>query len=230
MRSANSNSSRGTPRDIFFTLESNTLMVDSLVVIQSGATAYDLQGRIRGTLDMPLCTEGVAAAEQTAESLLKTASSRGPMAALYTAATSCAVETARIIGGVVGLTPRRVAGLDNLDQGLWQGMLVDEIRRRQPKLSRQWQENPWSVSPPDGELVADACDRVEAALERMLKRHAGGRVGLVVPRPLDQVVRWLTGGEAIGDLWTQDAATASASEIAMAEQWASAAVLEKIRN
>ena len=100
----------------------------------------------------------------------------------------------------------------------------------QPKLSRQWQENPWSVSPPDGELVAEASERVEAALERLLKRHAGGRVGLVVPRPLDQVVRWLTGGESIGDLWTQDAATASISEISMAEQWASGGSLEKIRS
>ncbi len=205
-------------------------MVDSLVVIQSGATAYDLQGRIRGTLDMPLCTEGVAAAERAAEGLRQAATDRGPMTALYSATTLCAIETSRIIGGALGLKPRRIAGLDNLDQGLWQGMRVDEIRQRQPKLSRQWQENPWSVSPPDGELVAEASERVEAALERLLKRHAGGRVGLVVPRPLDQVVRWLTGGESIGDLWTLDAATASISEISMAEQWASGGSLEKIRS
>jgi len=35
-------------------------MADSLVVIRSGATEYDLQGRIRGRLSIPLSAAGIA--------------------------------------------------------------------------------------------------------------------------------------------------------------------------
>jgi len=122
-------------------------MADSLVVIRSGATDYDLQGRIRGTLEMPLCAEGVAEAHAAAAAC----STGEPLAVLYTSPASCAVETSRIIGRALDVRPRRVEGLGNFDQGLWQGMLVDDIRRKQPRLYRQWQDNPWAVAPPEGE-------------------------------------------------------------------------------
>ena len=105
-------------------------MADFLVVIRSGATDYDLQGRIRGTLDIPLCEEGAAAAARVAADLAA-ASATKPITAIHAAPTACAEETARIVGQALGLQPRPVPGLENLDQGLWQGMLVDDIRRKQ---------------------------------------------------------------------------------------------------
>jgi broad specificity phosphatase PhoE len=203
-------------------------MADFLVVIRSGTTDYDLQGRIRGTLDIPLSPEGAAAAERDAAALAA-ASAGQPIDALYASATASAAETARIVGRALGLRPRAAAGLENLDQGLWQGMLVDDIRRKQPRLYRQWQDNPWSVSPPEGELLEDACGRVEDALVRILKRHADGRVAVVVPSPLDQIVRWLVAGESIGDLWSY-AAERGVTELPLAAQWRTPAVLEKIRS
>ncbi|NBW95290.1 MAG: hypothetical protein EBR28_00805 [Planctomycetia bacterium] len=41
-------------------------MAESLVVIRSGTTDYELQGRIRGTLDIPLAPEGLADARAAA--------------------------------------------------------------------------------------------------------------------------------------------------------------------
>jgi broad specificity phosphatase PhoE len=204
-------------------------MADFLVVIRSGATDYDLQGRIRGTLDIPLCEEGIAGASRMAADLAAASATR-PITAIYTAPASCAVETARIVGQALALHSRTTPGLENLDQGLWQGMLVEDIRRKQPRLYRQWQDNPWSVSPPEGELLEDACGRVEDALVKLLKRHAGGRVALVVPPPLDQVVRWLVAGESIGDLWSSGSPESGVAELPLAAQWRTPKVLEKIRS
>ena len=39
-------------------------MAETLVVIRAGATDYEMQGRIRGTLDVPLCEQGIEEAEQ----------------------------------------------------------------------------------------------------------------------------------------------------------------------
>jgi len=191
------------------------LIPDSLIMIRSGATDYELQGRIRGAVDIPLCGAGVTEAEQTA-SLLLTA----PPVAIYSSEELSAVETSHIIGRALGLRPRTLPNLQNLDLGLWQGMLVEDIRRKQPRLSRQWLDNPWAIAPPDGELVEEACERVEAALERLLRRHADGRVALVVPAPLDRIVRWLVAGEAMGDLWTRDPRPEPLTELPVAAQWA----------
>lgn len=189
-------------------------MADSLVVIRAGTTDYDLQGRIRGTLDMPLAPEGVAEAMAAAASLAAT-----PLDAVYVAPERASRETAGHVARAVGLRPRPLDGLANFDQGLWQGMLVEEIRIKQPRVYRQWQDNPWAVSPPEGELLEEACGRVEAALERIQRRHPAGRIAIVVPPPLDQLVRWLAAGIAIDDLWSRGAADQAVVELPLAAQW-----------
>jgi broad specificity phosphatase PhoE len=187
---------------------------DHLIVIRSGATDYDRQGRIRGTLDIPLCDVGRADAARAGELLAADTPD-----ALYTSGSACAIETSRIVGAASGLRPRRIADLHNLDQGLWQGMLVDEIRRKQPRLHRQWQDNPWAVAPPEGELLEEACERVEVALEKLVRRHPAGRVALVVPQPLDRIVGWLVSGKSMGDLWHIDGERPPVDVLSVAAQW-----------
>ncbi|NCA11464.1 histidine phosphatase family protein [bacterium] len=199
-------------------------MAASLVVVRSGLTDYDLQGRIRGTLDVPICAEGLAEAAAAAAAVVVARPS-----ALYSAPDGCSVETSRHIAQACGLRPRRLAGLANLDQGLWQGMLVDELRVKQPRLYRQWQDNPWAVSPPEGELLEDACGRVEAALEPLLRSRSAGRVAVVVPAPLDQLVRWLVGGESLGDLWARGPAEGLVVELPLTSQWRRSTVPENAR-
>jgi len=183
-------------------------MADLLVVIRTGPTDYDLQGRIRGNLDIPLAPAGVAAAGASGRDLAAV-----PPSALYTSPTRCAVETADLIGATLGLVPRRVPLLVGLDLGLWQGMLVSEIRRRQPRLSRLWEEDPWRVVPPDGEPLAAARDRISQAIGKIVARHAGERVAVVVPQPLDRIIVALMTGEPAGDLWEISASGTAAVEV-----------------
>jgi len=189
-------------------------MPDHLILVRAGASDYDEQGRIRGTLAMPLSAAGVAEAREAAALL-----AAAPPATLYASPDACARETARVVAAACSLRPRRLADLVNLDQGLWQGMLVDEIRSKQPRLYRQWQDNPWSVAPPEGELLEDACLRVEAALEVLARRHPAGRIALVVPQPLDQIVRWIVSGESMGDLWGGTPQRPPVAEFPLAAQW-----------
>lgn len=189
-------------------------MPDHLIVIRAGATDYDLQERIRGTLDMPLSAAGAAAAARAGEQL-----ATAPPAAIYASADETAEETARIIAAACGVRPKQPPNLGNVDMGLWQGRLVDEIRDTQPRLHRQWQDNPWSVAPPEGELLEEACERVEAALEKIFKRHPTGSIAVVVPRPLDAIVTWLVSGRSMGDLWRFDADAELVDVLPVAAQW-----------
>lgn len=175
-------------------------MADSLVVVRSGATAFDLDGRVKGTLDLPLCEEGRREAHLVAVEV-----ARHRPKALLCASSRCAEETAGILGAHLGLRPRAVAGLTNLDLGLWTGLTVDELRQRRPRIHRLWQEQPWGVTPPDGETLEAACDRVREVMERLVRKTPSGCLALVAPDPLTRIIQWLAAGRPLGDLWQRPA-------------------------
>jgi probable phosphoglycerate mutase len=107
------------------------------------------------------------------------------------------------------LKVKTVEKLQNLNQGLWQGMLVSDVKAKQPKVYRQWQEQPETVCPPQGETLSAAKQRVSAALAKLVKKHKADRmVAIVVPEPLASVVRNVMRNEDWGDLWQSSTETA----------------------
>ena len=89
---------------------------------------------------------------------------------------------------------KRLSNMQNLDHGLWQGMLVEEVRLKQPKVYRQWQEQPDCICPPEGEMLSEARGRVQAAMSKILKKHRSGTIAPGGPRAAGQpgpVLFWL---------------------------------------
>jgi phosphoserine phosphatase len=167
-----------------------------IVLIRPGSTDYDVQDRVQGSLDMPLNERGVAEAAETAEQL------RGKgIETLYTPNSQPSMQTADAIAKTLGIKMKKLLKLQNLNMGLWQGMLVEEIRHKQPKAYRQWQEQPENVCPPEGEMLAAADDRVRATLLKLLKRNKEGVLGLVLPEPLLSLARRFLAHAELGDLW-----------------------------
>lgn len=167
-----------------------------IVLIRPGATDYDQQGRIQGILDVPLCDQGAHEVVRVSEEL----KDQG-LEVIYASDCERAMQTAEAIGQALGVKVKTLDNMQNLDHGLWQGMLVEEVRRKQPKVYRQWQEQPGSVCPPEGEMLSEAQQRVRNAVGRLLRKHKQGKVGLVVPEPLASVVRCHLAQAEVGDLW-----------------------------
>jgi len=167
-----------------------------VVLIRPGSTDYDQQGRIQGTLDVPLNEQGSAEVARLIEGIrdLK-------LEAIYAANCLPALQTAEAIAKALGLKLRKLDRMHNLDHGLWQGMLIDEVRLKHPKVYRQWQETPDYICPPKGEMLQQAEDRVRNTMAKLLKRHKGGAIGLVVPEPLASVARRFVSRGELGDLW-----------------------------
>jgi broad specificity phosphatase PhoE len=157
------------------------------LLIRSGTTLYDEQNRVQGTLDVPLSERGRAEAARLAESL-PAACDATPLRALYCGPGESVVRTAEIVGKALGLRPRRIDDLRNLDQGLWQGLQLEEIKRRNTRLFRQWIEDPMTICPPQGETIEDAMERLKAALKPLFRRHQEETFGLVVGEPLARLV------------------------------------------
>ena len=160
----------------------------TILLIRSGVTEYDSQGRIQGTLDVPLCEEGRRQAEAAADDLLSRSAS---VAALYAGPCLSAQQTAEIVGEKLHLKPKTIDRLHNLNQGLWQGMLFDDVKSKQPKVYRQWQDRPDTVCPPEGETLQEAAERVKKSLAKLTKKHKTGTIALVLSQPLASVLRSL---------------------------------------
>ena len=168
----------------------------TIVLIRPGSTDYDVQQRIQGSLDIPLNEQGVEEAGQTAEQL------RGlGLEVVYAPASQPSLETAEIIAKSLDIKRKKLDRLHNLDHGLWQGMLVKDVKRKQPKVYRRWQEQPENVCPPEGEMLGDADERVRAAVVKIMKRCKEGVVGLVLPEPLFSLARRFITHCELGDLW-----------------------------
>ncbi|MEN6407929.1 MAG: histidine phosphatase family protein [Thermoguttaceae bacterium] len=167
-----------------------------IVLIRPGSTDYDVQQRIQGSLDIPLNEQGVEEVAQTAVELRHAA-----IEVVYAPVSQPSQQTAAILAKALNAKQKKIDRLPNLNQGLWQGMLVEDVRHKQPKVYRQWQEQPENVCPPEGEMLSEADDRLRTALVKLFKRHKEGVIGLVLPEPLLSLARrFLTHGE-LGDLW-----------------------------
>jgi broad specificity phosphatase PhoE len=158
-----------------------------VVLIRPGATSYDEQNRVQGILDIPLSERGRGEVSQMADELVRSlAGSR--LAALYCGPCENVIRTAELVGKTMGLRPKRIDDLRNLDHGLWQGLQIDEIRRRNTRVFRQWIEDPATICPPQGETVGSAMERIKIAFRPLLRRHPREPIGVVVGEPLGRMV------------------------------------------
>ena len=167
-----------------------------IVLIRPGSTDYDVQERILGSLDIPLNERGLAEVAATVEQVRD----KG-MEMIFAPVSQPSLQTAEVIAKALKIKLKKVERLENLNQGLWQGMLVEDVRHKQPKVYRQWQEQPENVCPPDGEMLGQADDRVRNAIVKLLKRRKEGVIGLVLPEPLLSLARRFITHGALGDLW-----------------------------
>jgi len=167
-----------------------------IVLFRPGATDFDQQGRIKGTLDIPLNAEGSLQVARTAHELRDEG-----IGVIYCSPCRAAEQTAEILGANWRVRVKRVPGLRNLNHGLWQGKLIAELKDNQRKVYRQWQEQPETVCPPEGEMLKSARARISHSLEKLVRKHRSGVVGIVVPEPLATLVRAYLEKSAVGDLW-----------------------------
>ncbi len=167
-----------------------------IVLIRPGATDYDEQGRILGTLDIPLNEQGVRDVERVIGEVRPL-----QIAAIYCGPCQPAAESATAIAEALDVKLKKIDNLRNIDHGLWQGMLIEDVKRKQPKVYRQWREQPGIICPPQGEMLRAAQERVHTALTKILKKHKEGTIALVVPDPLAGVIQGELSKREIGDFW-----------------------------
>ncbi|MEL6107478.1 MAG: histidine phosphatase family protein [Planctomycetota bacterium] len=184
-----------------------------VLLVRPGATDFDEQGRMKGSLDMPLSPLGVEQAQTLAEELAEY-----QIKTIFTAPCESARETSERLAEQWRSAGREakikvIEAFRNIDHGLWHGKLIDEVRRNHPKVYRQGAEHPEEFCPPGGESLVEAKARVLKALRKCVKKARDETAVLVIPDPLATVVQSLLSGDDLTSVWNSETDSATWSMI-----------------
>ncbi|MDB4875966.1 MAG: cobT [Gemmatimonadetes bacterium] len=140
----------------------------SIYLIRHGETDWNALERCQGTLDIPLNARGVGQAEALRHALRDVA-----FDAAYTSPLTRARQTAACVLRDTGVRPVAVPELHEMSYGTYQGLAPNDWRAGD---AAQWELDPWSVTFPDGESLADVHRRATPLLDRIVGAHRGETV------------------------------------------------------
>ena len=173
-----------------------------LILVGQGRTQWDEESRLQGTVDLPLSPRG----RKQVSSLARKLHAFGPKG-IVSGTGETLTETSRILARQFRCRMRTYEQLNELNHGLWEGMLHREIEERHPHVYRSWCTNPQSVCPPMGESVAEMLERVGEVLER-LRRRQSNTIVMVLPRMVRVAAQALLTGVTLETLWSNRPARA----------------------
>lgn len=142
--------------------------------LRHGETEWNAEGRFCGRTDVPLSDVGRRQAR-----LLALRSKSILVDALYSSPLQRALETARLIGEVIGREPVADQRLTELNYGAWEGLTLEEIERAGPAIYQAWKRDPGNLAPPEGESGVELVERVMPFLGDVALRHPNGNVMVV---------------------------------------------------
>src|SRR4030042_6242033 len=140
--------------------------MSQLILVRHGQTDWNKQNRVQGALDIPLNDEGIREAQKISEEL-----SKFKIDNIYSSPASCSFSTATEIALPHNLTVKKCDEFSELNQAVWQGLLLDDIKKRYKRQYNLWKTSPTSARFPRGESLRGAYDRAVSAIHKMIDKH-----------------------------------------------------------
>jgi probable phosphoglycerate mutase len=146
-----------------------------ILAIRHGETAWNVDTRIQGQLDIPLNEKGRWQAQRLARAL----AARDPIHAIYSSDLLRAWDTALSISDATRVPLVTHEGLRERGFGLFEGKTFVEIEARWPADALRWRKRDPHWSPEGGESLAQMRERVGQTLHELAARHPGEQIVLV---------------------------------------------------
>ena len=147
-----------------------------ILAIRHGETAWNVDTRIQGHLDIPLNANGL----QQARWLTQALAERDELHAIYASDLVRAHVTAQTIADAAGLAVTTHTGLRERSFGDFQGRTFAEIEAELPEHAHHWRKRSPEWAPPGaGESLMVLRDRVLATVNELASRHVGEQIVLV---------------------------------------------------
>jgi probable phosphoglycerate mutase len=148
--------------------------VTRVLAIRHGETAWNVDGRIQGQLDVPLNDMGRWQVHRLALALADEA-----IDAVYASDLLRAMETAQAVARGCGDPIVADAGLRERGFGVFEGLSYAQINERWPELAERWRRRDPEFGAPGGETLDQFYARSIATATRLAEAHPGQTIALV---------------------------------------------------
>jgi probable phosphoglycerate mutase len=165
--------------------------VTRLIAVRHGETAWNVDTRIQGQLDIALNDTGLWQARRVGEALADE-----PIAAIYASDLARAWQTALEIARPFGIEVQAEPKLRERAFGHFEGRTFADIDASLPEQARLWRTRDPAFAPEGGESLLDFRERVTSIAAQLAARHPGELVALVAHGGvMDVLYRAATGQE-----------------------------------
>jgi broad specificity phosphatase PhoE len=185
-----------------------------LFVVRHAETEWTRERRFTGWHDVPLSERGQAQAAAAARTLATHA-----VTAVYASPLERARMSAETIAKAHRLDVRLEPAFREMGFGAWEGLTRDEVTARFPEPFATWRDRPERLTDHRGETLDAVGERVNAALDRLERAHAGETVILVTHGVVIRLIVLRALGLGSERLWAVDASPAGISELEFAPGW-----------
>ncbi len=155
----------------------------TVLLVRHGQTNSNVTGFYMGRSDEDLDEVGYTQARRLSSRL-----SGWPIASVYTSPLRRAYTTAAILAEPHMLELNVLDDLIELGLGDWQGLHMDEIKRRWPDVWQQSRIDPSEVTMPNGESFRQVTERAVRVFESVLGSNPGKQVVMVTHEVVVKVI------------------------------------------
>lgn len=148
--------------------------MEQLLLIRHAETDRNRDGRPQGISDVPLSERGRRQARALGAALQDE-----PLTAIYSSDLSRARDTASEIAARHALPVIDDARFREMDQGIFDGLPIEQVRAEYAEWLRTWREDPANTRMPGGETLAEVQTRASAALQDIRAANPRGVVAVV---------------------------------------------------
>ena len=145
-----------------------------IIAIRHGETAWNVDSRLQGHLDIPLNDVGLWQARQAALALADE-----PIDAIYSSDLQRAWVTARAIAETTQAPLTAHQGLRERSFGVLQGHTFEELEAKEPEQAYRWRKRDPAFAPEGGESLIALRERITATTHALAAQHVGGQIVLV---------------------------------------------------
>jgi len=149
-------------------------MTTTVLLVRHGQTSSNVTGFYMGWSDENLNEVGYTQARSLSSRLASL-----PITSVYTSPLRRAYTTAAILAEPHKLELKFSDHLTEIRLGDWQGLHMDEIKRRWPELWQQSRIDPSELTMPNGESFGQVTERAVRAFEMIVEANQGKLVAIV---------------------------------------------------
>lgn len=143
-----------------------------LIIVRHGRSISNKEKRFTGHLDIPLSDEGCCQAESVSKYILE----NFKVDAIYSSDLSRAYNTVKPLADALGLKISVYKELRETNAGIWQGMLLEDIRNKYPDDFSAFKERPGFFRFIGGESYEDVMKRSVKIITKIASDNDGKTV------------------------------------------------------